>query len=331
MIKYKMYGGSNMTVKVAVLTSGGDAPGMNAAIRAVIRSGLLAGYEMFAIFEGFRGIIENKIVSVDRTFFSEIIMRGGTILKTARFPEFRDSKVVEKAAENLRFYGITHLIVIGGDGSYRGAYALSKHGIKIIGIPATIDNDVMGTEQTIGFDTALNTITEAVDKLRDTSSSHHRCSIIEVMGNRCGDLALYSGTACGVDLIISPEYRPSEEEIIETLKNINLNRARHALVIVSEKQFEDLEKLRERIVEETGFDAKIEVLGRIQRGGSPTASDRVLAGRLGVYAIDLIAKGIDNVCVGLVDGRLRHHAIAEVTKSTNPNLDELLNVIDKLK
>ncbi|OQA79495.1 MAG: 6-phosphofructokinase isozyme 1 [Tenericutes bacterium ADurb.Bin239] len=320
-----------MSVKVAVLTSGGDAPGMNAAIRAVIRSGLAYDFQMFAIFEGFRGIIENKIVSADRTFVSEIIMRGGTILKTARFPEFYQEETLKKAAENLKFYGITHLIVIGGDGSYRGAYALSKHGIKVIGIPATIDNDVMGTEQTIGFDTALNTITEAVDKLRDTSSSHHRCSIIEVMGNRYGDLALYSGTACGVDLIISPEHRPSEEEIIETLKNINLNRARHALVIVSEKQFEDLNDLKDRIIKETGFDAKIEVLGRLQRGGSPSASDRVLAGRLGVYAVDLIANGIDNVCVGLINGRLRHMPIQATTKSTNPNLEELINVIDKLK
>ncbi len=313
-----------MKIKVAVLTSGGDAPGMNAAIRSVIRAGLMYNFEMYAIYEGFRGIYEDKIVKANRSTVSEILMRGGTILKTARFPEFRQEEVLMKAADQLKKHKITHLVVIGGDGTYRGAYALSRYGIKVIGIPATIDNDVMGTEQTIGFDTALNTITEAVDKLRDTSSSHHRCSIIEVMGNRCGDLALYAGTACGVDLIISPEHRPTESEIIETLKNINLTHARHALVIVSEKQFDDLGAFKDKIVLETGFDTKVEVLGRIQRGGSPTAADRVLAARFGIHAIELIANNVDN-------GRLSSTPINETARSLNPNLTELINVIDKLK
>lgn len=320
-----------MQIKVGVLTSGGDAPGMNAAIRAVVRAGLIYDFEMYAIFEGFKGIIEEKIMKVDRTFVSEILMRGGTILKTGRFPEFRQEETLIKAAYILKSHGITHLVVIGGDGTYRGAYALSRYGIDVIGIPGTIDNDVMGTEQTIGFDTALNTITEAVDKLRDTSSSHHRCSLIEVMGNRCGDLALYSGTACGVDLIISPEHRPSEEEIIETLKNINLSHARHALVIVSENQFKDLNAFRDKIIQDTGFDTKVEVLGRIQRGGSPSAADRVLAARLGIYAIELIAQNKTNVCVGMINGRLASTPMQEATKAVNPNLSELINVIDKLK
>lgn len=320
-----------MKIKVAVLTSGGDAPGMNAAIRSVIRAGLIYNFEMYAIYEGFRGIYEDKIVKANRSTVSEILMRGGTILKTARFPEFRQEEVLMKAADQLKKHKITHLVVIGGDGTYRGAYALSRYGIKVIGIPATIDNDVMGTEQTIGFDTALNTITEAVDKLRDTSSSHHRCSIIEVMGNRCGDLALYAGTACGVDLIISPEHRPTESEIIETLKNINLTHARHALVIVSEKQFDDLGAFKDKIVLETGFDTKVEVLGRIQRGGSPTAADRVLAARFGIHAIELIAKNVDNVCVGMINGRLSSTPINATARSLNPNLTELINVIDKLK
>lgn len=320
-----------MKIKVAVLTSGGDAPGMNAAIRSVIRAGLMYNFEMYAIYEGFRGIYEDKIVKANRSTVSEILMRGGTILKTARFPEFRQEEVLMKAADQLKKHKITHLVVIGGDGTYRGAYALSRYGIKVIGIPATIDNDVMGTEQTIGFDTALNTITEAVDKLRDTSSSHHRCSIIEVMGNRCGDLSLYAGTACGVDLIISPEHRPTESEIIETLKNINLTHARHALVIVSEKQFDDLGAFKDKIVLETGFDTKVEVLGRIQRGGSPTAADRVLAARFGIHAIELIAKNVDNVCVGMINGRLSSTPINATARSLNPNLTELINVIDKLK
>ncbi len=321
-----------MQVKVGVLTSGGDAPGMNAAIRAVIRSGIQNNFEMYAIYEGFRGIIEGNIIAVDRTFVSEIIMRGGTILRTARFPEFRDPAVVKTAADKLLSLGITNLVIIGGDGSYRGGYELSQHGINVIGIPATIDNDVMGSEQTIGFDTALNTITESIDKLRDTSSSHHRCSIIEVMGNKCGDLALYGGTACGVDLIISPEYHPSEEEIIRTLKEINLSRARHALVIVSEKQINDLKAFKQKIIEETAFDTKVEVLGRVQRGGSPSASDRVLASRLGVYAIDLIAENkVKNVCVGIINARLSYTPLSNVTKTINPNLVEFINVIDTLK
>lgn len=294
-----------MQVKVGVITSGGDAPGMNAAIRAVVRSGLAYGFEMYVIYEGFRGIYNDLIVQADRTTVSEIIMRGGTVLKTARFPQFREEAIIEASANRLKAHGINYLIIIGGDGSYRGGHALTKYGINVIGIPATIDNDVMGTEVSIGFDTALNTITESVDKLRDTSRSHHRCSIIEVMGNKCGDLALYGGTACGVDLIISPEYHPNEEDIINTLKNINLTRARHALVIVSEKQFPDINVFRDRIISETGFDTKVEVLGRVQRGGSPSASDRVLASRLGIYAIELINKKITNVCVGIVAGRLK--------------------------
>lgn len=317
--------------RVAFLTSGGDAPGMNAAIRAVVRSGLMHGFKMFAVYEGFKGLIANNIEEVDRTFVSEIIMRGGTILKTARLPEFRQKEVVKQAADNLHKLAINNLIVIGGDGSYRGALALSEFGINVIGIPATIDNDVMGSEITIGFDTALNTITEAVDKLRDTSSSHHRCSIIEVMGNNRGDLALLGGTACGVDLIISPEYRPSQEEIIETLKNINLTRARHALVLVSEKQFANLNELRDKIIAETGYDTKVEVLGRVQRGGSPSAGDRVLAGRLGVYAMRLLNEGIVNVCVGIKSGNLAYTELAEATKEENLKIEELIEVITTLK
>lgn len=316
---------------VAVLTSGGDAPGMNAAIRAVIRSGIMHGFTMYAVFEGFKGLVTNNISEVERTFVSEIIMRGGTILKTARLPEFREETVVAMAAANLKAKNIFDLIIIGGDGTYRGGLALSKYGINVIGIPATIDNDVMGSEVTIGFDTALNTITEAVDKLRDTSSSHHRCSLIEVMGNNRGDLALLGGTACGVDLIISPEYKPSIDEIIATLKNINLTRARHALVIISEKQIPDLYELKQLIIQETGFDTKIERLGRIQRGGSPSASDRVLAGRLGVYAMRLISEGVTNVCVGIKNGGLAFTKLAEATKQENEKIEELIEVITTLK
>ena len=185
-----------MVRRVAVLTSGGDAPGMNATIRAIIRAGIANNLQMYVIFEGYKGLIEDNIIPVDRTFVSEILMRGGTIIRSARLKEFKDEAVQDIAVANLKSHGIDALVVIGGDGTYRGAIALAKKGINVIGVPATIDNDVVGTDYTIGFDTALNTITDAVDKLRDTSSSHQRCTIIEVMGNSCGDLALFSGTAC---------------------------------------------------------------------------------------------------------------------------------------
>lgn len=300
-----------MVRRVAVLTSGGDAPGMNATIRAIIRAGIANNLQMYVIFEGYKGLVEDNIIPVDRTFVSEILMRGGTIIRSARLKEFKDEAVQDIAVANLKSHGIDALVVIGGDGTYRGAIALAKKGINVIGVPATIDNDVVGTDYTIGFDTALNTITDAVDKLRDTSSSHQRCTIIEVMGNSCGDLALFSGTACGVDLILSIEYRPTNEEIIAKLRHIHSNRARHALVIVSEKLIPNLQELADLIEDNTGFDTRIEVLGRIQRGGSPSASDRVLAARLGVHAINLLVDGQRNRCVGIVNDKITNTDINE--------------------
>ncbi len=320
-----------MVRKVAVLTSGGDAPGMNAAIRAIIRAGIEENLQMYVIFEGFKGLVEDNIIPVDRTFVSEVLMRGGTIIRSARLKEFKDSAVQDIAIANLKSHGIDALVVIGGDGTYRGAIDLANKGINIIGVPATIDNDVVGTDYTIGFDTALNTITECVDKLRDTSSSHQRCTIIEVMGNTCGDLALFSGTACGVDLIMSIEYRPSEEEIINKLRHIHSSRARHALVIVSEKLFPNLNDLKTLIEENTGFVTRIEVLGRIQRGGSPTAIDRVLAARLGVHAVDLLVDGKRNRCVGIIDDKITDTNIRKAFEQKKKTNEDLIKVIEKLK
>lgn len=320
-----------MAKKVALLTSGGDAPGMNAAIRAIVRAGIQKDMEMYAVFEGFKGLVEDQIQPVDRSFVSEILMRGGTILKTARLKSFVDEKIQDIAVSNLNKHGIDTLVIIGGDGSYRGGSCLAKKGINVIGIPATIDNDVVGTDTTIGFDTALNTITEAVDKLRDTSSSHLRCSIIEVMGNRCGDLALYGGTACGVDLIISPEYQPSDEEIVEKLKNIHISRSRHALVLVSEKLIPDLKEFAEMIRSKTGFETTVEVLGRIQRGGSPTAMDRVLASRFGVHAIEIIAQGKKNRVIGSLNGEIVDYDIDKAVRRPTIKTEELIGVISTLK
>jgi 6-phosphofructokinase 1 len=320
-----------MVKKVALLTSGGDAPGMNAAIRAIVRAGLINNLEMYAVFEGFKGLVEDMIKPVDRSFVSEILMRGGTILKTARLKSFTEDEVQNIAVENLKKHGIDALVIIGGDGSYRGGSALAKKGINVIGIPATIDNDVVGTDTTIGFDTALNTITEAVDKLRDTSSSHLRCSIIEVMGNRCGDLALYGGTACGVDLILSPEYRPTDEEIIQKLQDIHHSRSRHALVLVSEKLFPNIQDFGVLVREKTGFDTTVEILGRIQRGGSPTASDRVLAARFGVHAIEVIVKGKKNRVIGITNGEVKDYDIDRAERRSYIKTEELIGVISTLK
>jgi 6-phosphofructokinase 1 len=286
---------------------------------------------MYAVFEGFKGLVEDMIKPVDRSFVSEILMRGGTILKTARLKSFTEDEVQNIAVENLKKHGIDTLVIIGGDGSYRGGSALAKKGINVIGIPATIDNDVVGTDTTIGFDTALNTITEAVDKLRDTSSSHLRCSIIEVMGNRCGDLALYGGTACGVDLILSPEYRPTDEEIIQKLQDIHHSRSRHALVLVSEKLFPNIQDFGVLVREKTGFDTTVEILGRIQRGGSPTASDRVLAARFGVHAIEVIVKGKKNRVIGITNGEVKDYDIDRAERRSYIKTEELIGVISTLK
>lgn len=320
-----------MVKKVALLTSGGDAPGMNAAIRAIVRAGLINNLEMYAVFEGFKGLVEDMIKPVDRSFVSEILMRGGTILKSARLKSFTEDEVQNIAVENLKKHGIDALVIIGGDGSYRGGSVLAKKGINVIGIPATIDNDVVGTDTTIGFDTALNTITEAVDKLRDTSSSHLRCSIIEVMGNRCGDLALYGGTACGVDLILSPEYRPTDEEIIQKLQDIHHSRSRHALVLVSEKLFPNIQDFGVLVREKTGFDTTVEILGRIQRGGSPTAADRVLAARFGVHAIEVIVKGKKNRVIGITNGEVKDYDIDRAERRSYIKTEELIGVISTLK
>ncbi|NLI94614.1 MAG: 6-phosphofructokinase [Erysipelotrichaceae bacterium] len=320
-----------MVKRVGVLTSGGDAPGMNAAIRAVIRAGIINGLRMYAIFEGYKGLIDDDIIEVDRTFVSEILMRGGTILRSARLKEFKEEAYQLKAIEILKSHKIDALVVIGGDGTYRGGLDLAKHGINVIGIPATIDNDIASSDFTIGFDTCLNTIVQSVDKLRDTTSSHQRCSIIEVMGNTNGDLALYGGTACGVDLILSPEYNPPMEEVINKLRHIRMNRARHALVLVSEKLIPDLEGFASEIRQKTGFDTRVEVLGRLQRGGSPSASDRVLAARLGVKAIDLLLEGKSGHAVGIVNNQITSFPFEQALTMKKKSGIELINVISTLK
>ena len=204
--------------KIGILTSGGDSPGMNAAIRAITRSALYHGLEVYGIYNGYRGLVENNIEPLTRSSVSDIMIKGGTILGSARLPEFKDVEIQKKAVEILNSHGIEALVVIGGDGTYKGAMALTQLGVNCIGLPGTIDNDISSTDFTIGFDTALNTVIECVDKLRDTSSSHHRCSVVEVMGNRCGDLAIYSGLSCGAEIIVTPETGYDEQTVLEQLR-----------------------------------------------------------------------------------------------------------------
>ena len=320
-----------MAKRVGVLTSGGDAPGMNAAIRAVVRAGIRNGCEMYLIYEGYKGLVEGSIYKVDRSAVSEIISKGGTVLKSARLPEFKEERVRKEGIKQLKKHKIDALVCIGGDGTYMGAKKLTEMGINCIGIPATIDNDIASTDYTIGFDTCLNTIIECTDKIRDTTESHSRCSIIEVMGRRCGDLALFAGIAEGVDMIITPDHPISDKEMIENLKAWKKANKQHIMIIISENIYEDLKGLAKRIADATGYECRAEVLGRIQRGGSPSASDRVLAARLGAHAIDLIMEGKGGLCVGLVNNKVVSYDIYEALQLPRDKHMNLLRLIDLLK
>ncbi|MBN2850781.1 MAG: 6-phosphofructokinase, partial [Erysipelotrichaceae bacterium] len=254
------------------------------------------------------------------------MIRGGTIIGTARLPEFKDESVRKVAIENLKKFEVEAVVVIGGDGSYRGAMALTNMGINCIGLPGTIDNDIVSTEYTIGFDTALNTVIQAIDKLRDTSSSHHRCSVVEVMGNRCGDLALYSGLSCGAEIIITPETGYDEVEVLNKLRYFEeVKHKNHAIVVISEK-ITDVEMLAQKISNATKFSGRATVLGHVQRGGSPTAFDRVLATRMGDKAVELLANNIGGQCVGMINNKIVSIDINEalaMPKASRKHLSEL--------
>lgn len=300
-----------MLKRIGVLTSGGDSPGMNAAIRAVTRSALSQGIEVVAIEDGFKGMVEGSMYLMNTRSVSDILYRGGTILGSARLPEFKDIEVRKVAVAKLKEFGVEAVVVIGGDGTYRGAMALTDMGINCIGLPGTIDNDIVSTDYTIGFDTALNTVIQNIDKLRDTSSSHHRCSVVEVMGNKCGDLAIYSGISCGAEIIVTQETGYDEQEVLAKLRELDTNRKKkHAIVVISEK-ITDVEMLAAKISKVTGFSGRSTVLGHIQRGGSPTAFDRVLATRMGDYAVELLVKGIGGHCVGMVHNEITSFPIEE--------------------
>lgn len=319
-----------MVRKIGVLTSGGDAPGMNAAIRSVTRVALNNGLEVYGIYDGYKGLLDGRMMKMERSSVSDILSRGGTILGSARLPEFKEDEIQDKCIEHLNENGIDALVVIGGDGSYRGALALTKKGINCIGLPGTIDNDISGSDLTIGFDTALNTCVECVDKLRDTSSSHHRCSIVEVMGNHCGDLALYTAISCGAEMVITPETGYDELEVLEKLRYLdNAVHKSHAIVIVSEKTT-DVQALASKISQNTGFSGRATVLGHIQRGGSPTPADRMLASRMGEKAVDLLMDGIGGHCVGIMENEIISLPIAEALERPRKSRKKLYRLFDRL-
>ena len=296
---------------IGVLTSGGDAPGMNAAVRAVARTCLNKGIEVYGVKLGYKGLHDGEFIKFDRHSTRNIINIGGTMLKSARFPEFKDPEVRKEAIEKMKEVGMEALVVIGGDGSYNGALKLTEMGINCIGIPGTIDNDIPDTDHTIGFDTALNTIVDALDKLRDTSSSHQRCTILEVMGRRCGDLAINAGIADGAEMVITSEIGFDENKVIEVLKASKASDKKHAIVVITE-HITDVHELAKKVEAETGFETRANVLGHMQRGGSPCPYDRVLSTRLGAAAGKMILDGEFGYLVGMKNNHIAKIPLADV-------------------
>ncbi|MBO2942568.1 6-phosphofructokinase [Paenibacillus sp. F411] len=304
--------------KIAVLTSGGDSQGMNAALRAVVRSGLYHGLEVYGIQRGYQGLLNNEINKMDLRSVGDIIQRGGTVLQSARCPEFMKLEGQQRGAEILNQHGIDGLVVIGGDGSYQGANKLSKLGIKTMGLPGTIDNDISFTDYTIGFDTAVGVVVDAVNKLRDTMSSHARSSIVEVMGRHCGDIALHAGLASGAETILVPEVPYDMGEIADRMKENFEKGKRHSIVIVAEGvgRGEDVaHALKER---HASIDARVTVLGHIQRGGAPTPFDRNLASRLGDFAVRSLIQGESDKGCGIINGEL---VLTDIDKVVNTKKD----------
>lgn len=296
--------------KIAVLTSGGDAPGMNAAIRAVVRTAIHNGIEVMGVQRGYAGLINGELFPMNRSSVSDIIQRGGTILRTARCKEFKQEEVRQKAAQILADNGVDALVVIGGDGSFTGAKLLSKLGVKTVGLPGTIDNDLTYTDYTIGFDTALNTVVDAIDKIRDTSTSHERVSIVEVMGRDCGDIAVHTGVACGAEYIITPEKGYDKDELCRVILEGKKAGKIHNLILLAEG-VGGASELAKYVEEQTGIETRATVLGHIQRGGAPSAFDRVLASRMGSKAIELLMEGKTSRVVGIKNNQIFDQDIDE--------------------
>src|SRR5882757_791918 len=313
---------------IGVLTSGGDSPGMNAAIRAVVRTGLYHGLEVYGIMRGYSGMIEDDIVKMESRSVANIIQRGGTILKTARCKEFYELEGRQKAYNNLKKRGINALVIIGGDGSFKGALKFSQDfDIPCIGLPGTIDKDIAGTDFTIGFDTAVNTAVEAIDKIRDTADAHDRLFVIEVMGRDAGYIALHSGIATGAENILIPERKTDIEEIVGGLVENERRKKLVNIIVVAEgdRGAEDVANIiKERI---PNADIRVCVLGHIQRGGAPTCMDRLIASRMGYSAVESLMEGRHNVMIGIVNNKMHYTPLEKAVKAKQKIGEDWLKIV----
>lgn len=316
--------------RIGVLTSGGDSPGMNATIRAVVRCGIDEGLEVFGIQRGYEGLLDGEIEEMNRNSVGDIMQRGGTILKTARSAKFMTEEGQNRAISVLDTFGIEGLVVIGGDGSLRGGAELTKRGIKVMGLPGTIDNDLGYTDFTIGFDTAVTTVLDAITKVRDTSSSHERTTVIEVMGRKCGDIALYSALAGGAEAALIPEKEYDLNNLCRKIV-IGANRGKlHSIIIRAEGVEVTSQELVNTIEEKTGRDTRLVVLSYLQRGGSPTLNDRILGTMCGAKAVDLLIEDSDSKAIGTVDGEIVAYDLIEALKQTREIDSEMYNLVDVL-
>ncbi len=318
-----------MEKTIGVLTSGGDAPGMNAAVRAVTRTALQKGFKVIGIRRGYNGLLNGDMVELKARNVSNIIQRGGTEIFTARCKEFKDWEYVLKAKEVCEKASMAGVVVIGGDGSFRGAADLSKAGIPCVGIPGTIDNDIQCSEYTIGYDTAMNTVMELVDKLRDTSHSHERCAVVEVMGRGAGHIALNTGIAVGAIAALVPEVPYDFNELVAKIKRGRETGKEQFIIIVAEG-VGGTEELAKRIQESTGIESRATILGHVQRGGSPTVRDRVMASEMGYYAVELLEKGIGNRVVGVKDGKVYDVDIQDALSMKKPFDERLYKIANNI-
>ena len=316
--------------KIGILTSGGDSPGMNAAIRAVARSAIYYDMKVYGIQNGYEGLLDGDINEMNVSSVSDILQRGGTVLRTARSVRFMTPEGRKRACDMLENFGISALVVIGGDGSLKGALGLSRLGITVMGIPGTIDNDLGYTDFTIGFDTAVNTVLGAISNIRDTSSSHERTTIIEVMGRRCGDIALYAGLAGGAEYVMIPEKETDISDLCRKIIQGRKRGKRHSIIIKAEGVDIPSQELAETIKERTGLDTKIAVLAYIQRGGSPTARDRMLASRMGHKAVELIKEGSGSRAIGVNGTEIIHYDIEQALQAERPYGAEFIELADIL-
>lgn len=308
--------------KIAILTSGGDSQGMNTAVRAVAKTAMSKGMEVFGIKRGYKGMLEDQIFQMSALDVSGIADHGGTILLSARLSSFKDPEVRAKAAENLKKRGIEGLVVIGGDGSFHGAhYLYEEHGIKTIGIPGTIDNDIAGTDYTIGYDTALNIILDAISKLKDTATSHERTYLIEVMGRNCGDLALYAAIAGGASGVMIPEVKASTDDIAKVIRERRAEGKLYDIIVVAEGAGDILE-IEKELAQKIDTDIRVTILGHVQRGGAPTANDRILATKLGVKAVELLIAGEAGLMVGMESGKVTTHKLSYAWENYSKSSEE---------